>query len=67
MRKKRSQESNPDAVFIGWQELVTGSPIALSNVTAAGNPCYGSSLFGGNSKKTEPADSETTEFYRLRK
>jgi hypothetical protein len=44
MRKKRSQESNPDAVFIGWQELVTGSPIALYNVTAIGNPCYGSTV-----------------------
>ena len=44
MRKKRSPASDSDAAFVGWQELVTGSLIALYNVTAAGNPCYGSTV-----------------------
>jgi hypothetical protein len=44
MSKKRSPAADSDAVFVGWQQLVTGSPIALYNVIAAGNPCYGSTV-----------------------
>ena len=51
MRKKGSQASNPDAVFLGWQELIKGSPVALYNVTAAGNPCYGSTVSEETLKK----------------
>jgi hypothetical protein len=41
---KKPTASNSDAVFIGWQETLTGSAFALYIVTAAGHPPYGSSV-----------------------
>jgi hypothetical protein len=34
----------PDAVFIGWQPIRSGEPIALYNITAAGHPSNGSTV-----------------------
>jgi hypothetical protein len=34
----------PDAVFLGWQLIRSGDPIALYNITAVGHPSHGSTV-----------------------
>ena len=43
---KRTNQSvpNSDAVFLGWQQIPWGRPLALYNITAAGHPLYGSTV-----------------------
>jgi hypothetical protein len=35
---------NPDVVFLGWQEYLSGPPLALYNIIAIGHPLYGSTV-----------------------
>jgi hypothetical protein len=44
MRKKGSPGSNSDAVFIGWQQTLTGSAFALYTVNVPGHLYYGSTV-----------------------
>jgi len=39
----RSSRSE-DAVFIGWQEIRAGEPLALFNIKAEGHPSFGSTV-----------------------
>jgi hypothetical protein len=36
--------SDSDAIFLGWQETSSGTPLALYNVTAVDHPSYGSTV-----------------------
>jgi hypothetical protein len=40
--RRRARDS--DAVFLGWQETLSGDLLALYTVTAAGHPSFGSTL-----------------------
>jgi hypothetical protein len=40
----RQDHHNEDAVFMGWQEIRSGQPLALYNITAAGHPSLGSTV-----------------------
>lgn len=49
-RKKNMSEytnqsgSDADAIFLGWQETLSGEIIALYNITATGHPLLGSTV-----------------------
>lgn len=40
----RRKARDSDAVFLGWQETLSGDLLALYTVTAAGHPSFGSTL-----------------------
>ncbi|PIS28681.1 MAG: hypothetical protein COT43_05880 [Candidatus Marinimicrobia bacterium CG08_land_8_20_14_0_20_45_22] len=44
IKRKDSFGSNPDAIFLGWQEMLSGRLIALYNVVARNHPSYGSTV-----------------------
>lgn len=37
-------KSGSDAVFLGWQETLSGVAIALYNITACNHPSFGSTV-----------------------
>ena len=41
---KKPSVSNSDAIFLGWQETLSGADIALYNITAENHPSYGSTV-----------------------
>jgi hypothetical protein len=43
-KRKNESESNPDAVFIGWQDTTWGTRMPLFNITADQHPSYGSTV-----------------------
>ena len=44
MKDKKLYDSDSDAIFIGWQETLSGEVIALYTITAAGHPSFGSTV-----------------------
>jgi hypothetical protein len=44
MKEKKFSISKSDAVFLGWQETISGGYFALYVVTVAGHPYHGSSV-----------------------
>jgi hypothetical protein len=44
IKYNNSSVSDSDAVFLGWQETLSGEVIALYNITADGHPSYGSTV-----------------------
>jgi hypothetical protein len=44
---KNTSISDSDAVFLGWQETLSGKAIALYNITVESHPSYGSTVTDG--------------------
>ncbi len=44
IKYKNTSVSDSDAVFLGWQETLSGDAIALYNITAENYPSYGSTV-----------------------
>jgi hypothetical protein len=44
IKYKNTSVSDSDAVFLGWQETLSGEVIALYNITAESHPSYGSTV-----------------------
>jgi len=44
LKKRRSNFSDSDAVFIGWQEMYSGGVFALYIITTEGHPSFGSTV-----------------------
>jgi hypothetical protein len=36
----------PDALFLGWQDTLSGKRFAIYNITAANHPLFGSTVTG---------------------
>jgi hypothetical protein len=47
IKYKNTSVSDLDAVFLGWQETLSGEDIALYNITAESHPSYGSTVTDG--------------------
>ena len=43
-KRKKCLTLDSDAVFIGWQETLSGEAIALYDITAESHPSYGSTV-----------------------
>ena len=44
IKYKNKPVSDLDAVFLGWQETLSGKDLALYNITAENHPSYGSTV-----------------------
>ena len=51
MKEERSSASDSDAVFIGWQETLSGDVFALYTITAENHPSYKSTVSEKSLKK----------------
>lgn len=60
---KESSNTNSDAVFIGWQEMLSGRLVALYNVVARNHPSFGSTVTDSTLRDLNlqiPDQSQTT-------
>jgi hypothetical protein len=44
IKHKNTSVTDSEAVFLGWQETLSGEVIALYNITAENHPSYGSTV-----------------------